>query len=142
MPSWSEARETRVAEEHNHPNQHPNVELSHLQKPGLTSSTAHLPPQETGVTEADLRPYAQRAPSPYTGPDFGAGAGSAPQQQQHYTGPDFSTPPSQNTYTAYAPSQSTKYEPTYAELGDTQSHTAYQGAHQTGSLQAGKPRDV
>lgn len=105
MPSWQEARETKI-EDHNHGGE--NVELGQLQKPAL-ASTMHLPPQQTGVTEMDSTPAPPRPQQPYTGPDFGA----APAHHSQYTGPDFSTP-SHTGYSAYTPSESTRYEPSNA----------------------------
>ena len=130
MPSWSEARDTRV-EDHSYKSD--NMEMGNLHRPGM-ASTAHLPPQESGVTQADSKPLSHRAPSPYTGPDFEAGVHQQHPIDQHYTGPDFSNPPSQTSYTAYAPSQSTKYEPTLAELGTTDSHTGYHGGQAAGRM--------
>ena len=128
MPSWTDARDTRV-EEHGTTNKHEDVEMGNLQKPAMVSTT-HLP-QHQGYSEADSHPVTgpHEVPTGYTGPDFGAGAGVA-QHQYQYTGPDFSTPPQhpQSTgYSAYAPSESTRYEPSHAndpqELGTTYSNT-------------------
>ena len=131
MPSWKDARETRV-EEHGIANKHGSVELGNLQKPAA-ANMAHIP-QQQGYNETDGHPETgpHEVPTAYTGPDFGAGAGAGHGQPQNhqYTGPDFSSP-SQNQqaadYFAYAPSESTRYEPSYAnepqELGTTYSNT-------------------
>ena len=131
MPSWKDARETKI-EEYGIADKHEDVEMGGLQKPGATS-TAHLP-QHQGYNETDGHPIngPHEAPTSYTGPDFGAGArtANAPLQNHEYTGPDFSAPSQhqQSTgYSAYAPSESTRYEPSYAnepqELGATYSNT-------------------
>ena len=146
MPSWSDARETKV-EEYGTTDKHEDVEMGHLHKQAM-ASTVNLP-QQKSQTET---------PTGYTGPDFGAGAGAGhaqPQhQQQQYTGPDFSSPTQyqhSTGYSAYAPSESTRYEPTYAnepqELGTTSSNPLPQptpsaqqgqGSNAPSILQAGR----
>ena len=178
MPSWQDARSTQV--EDHEPEHGQDVELGHLQKPAMASTT-HLAPQQHGYNEADSHPVRSphEAPAAYTGPDFTsntaaaatttttASAGTA--GATHYTGPDFSSPTatthyqspphSSNTaYSAYAPSESTRYEPSYAnephELGTTYSNTlpppspsaqhtgfAGQSGGAPGVLQAGRRPD-
>ncbi|KAG8532677.1 uncharacterized protein KY384_002554 [Bacidia gigantensis] len=147
MPSWGDARETRV-EDHEHKN---DMELGNLQKPA-TASMADLSqsqrPQHTAVSDLSHDTH-----TGYTGPDFGAGAGRAqpPPQHQQYTGPDFSAPSpgvphTQNTgYSAYAPSESTRYEPSHMnepqELGTTYDHipmSPHGGNGPPTALQAGR----
>lgn len=107
MPSWDAAQSKRVEQEGE------DMEMGQLEKPpkghgpmhsiGANTSSANLP-----RSEMDSHPVTQDGQlSPhYTGPDFGHGAGHA------YTGPDFGISHGQQTaYSAYAPSESTKYEP-------------------------------
>lgn len=134
MPSWQDARSTRVEDHEADHGQ--DVELGHLQKPAMASTT-HLAPQQHGYPEADTHPVRsphEAPPADYTGPDF-----SSPTQYQ---------PPHSNTaYSAYAPSESTRYEPSYVnephELGTTYSNTLpppSPSAQQTGFAgQSGAP---
>lgn len=165
MPSWQDARSARV--EDGEADHGPDVELAHLQRPAMASTT-HLP-QQHDYTEADSHPVRSphEALAPYTGPDFTTTtttpATSAGTAAAHYTGPDFSSPaqyqqPHSNTaYSAYAPSESTRYEPSQAnepqELGTTYSntlpppspsaqHTGFAGqSGAPGVLQAGRRPD-
>ena len=138
MPSWDAAKTRKVEQEIE------DVEMGHMEK----SPLGHKPMNSIGANrsstnllaphpEADSHPIApngQLSPH-YTGPDFGHGAGHP------YTGPDFSAGQGQDTsYSAYAPSESTKYEPSEPlELGTTYSNTMpppSPGAHQQGFGQA------
>jgi len=105
MPSWDATQSKRVEQEVE------EVEMGHLEKPSMghkpmnsiganTSSVNLLRPETDTMThDGQLSPH-------YTGPDFGHGAG------QSYTGPDFGVGRGQKTaYSAYAPSESTAYEP-------------------------------
>ncbi|MDI1489819.1 MAG: hypothetical protein OHK93_001017 [Ramalina farinacea] len=168
MPSWQDARSTRV-EDHEADHHGQDVELGHLQKPAMASTT-HLAPQQHGHTEADSHPVRSphEAPADYTGPDFTANATAKTSSAgaagaAHYTGPDFSSPTqyqqqhSNTAYSAYAPSESTRYEPSYVnephELGTTYSntlpppspsaqHTGFAGqSGAPGVLQAGRRPD-
>lgn len=135
MPSWDAAQRKRVEQEGE------DVELGQLEKP----SVGHRPMNSIGANSSSvnlLRPEMDSHPvtqdgqlSPhYTGPDFGHGAGHA------YTGPDFGVGHGQQTaYSTYAPSESTRYEPTGVnepqELGSNYSNTvppSSPGAHQQG----------
>lgn len=90
-----------------------DMEMGHLEKPPM----GHRPMNSIGANASSvnlLRPEMDGHPvtqsgqlSPhYTGPDFGHGAGHP------YTGPDFEAGHGQQTaYSAYAPSESTRYEP-------------------------------
>ena len=142
MPSWENAQKKHVEDD--------DVEMSHLEvpqekkpmlSPGANASTADLSNPRLGYTEAG------HPPADYTGPDFGHGAGHP------YTGPDFNSGIGQSHQTAYAPSESTRYEPSGAneplELGTTYSntlpppspsaqHTAFPPQHAPGVLQAGR----
>ena len=150
MPSWDGAQSKRIEQE--------DMEMGHLEKPpqghkpmssiGANSSSVNLLPPGSGYPEADSHPITQESQlSPhYTGPDFGHGAG------HRYTRPDFGVGHGQqNAYSAYAPSDSTKYEPSGTiepqELGTTYGNTLpppSPGAHQQkfgqapGVLQAGR----
>ncbi|KAL9127567.1 MAG: hypothetical protein Q9217_003584 [Psora testacea] len=135
MPSWKDAQNRRVEEQGTTNRAGEDMEMGKLQKPALASTT-NLPAQHEqqhgfSAAEADSNPVngPHEVPTVYTGPDFGVGAGEM--QHQQYTGPDFSTPPQQQqqsrAYSAYAPSESTLYEPSHAnepqELGTTYSNT-------------------
>ncbi|KAL9099661.1 MAG: hypothetical protein Q9163_004874 [Psora crenata] len=133
MPSWKDAQSRRVEDQGPPGLGHGgDMEMGNLQKPTMTSAT-HFPAQPQlqqhynhSAVEVDSRPItgSNTVSAGYTGPDFGAA------QHTAYTGPDFSTPPlqQQNTaYSAYAPSESTRYEPSHAnepqELGTTYNST-------------------
>ncbi|KAK4694362.1 hypothetical protein P7C71_g3212, partial [Lecanoromycetidae sp. Uapishka_2] len=145
MPSWDTAQSRRVEE----PGE--DVELGKLaptekgHRPmnsiGANSSSANLLPQHPNYAEADshpvtgpYEPHGNQLSPHYTGPDFGHGAGHP------YTGPDFSVGNGQQTsYSAYTPSESTRYEPSGVnepqELGTTYSNTPpppSPSAHQQG----------
>lgn len=139
MLMWDAAKSKKVEHEGN------DVEMGHLEKPGL----GQKPMGRLGANASSanlLHPQADNHPvnhdgqlSPhYTGPDFGHGPGHP------YTGPDFSDGHGQQTaYSAYAPSESTRYEPSGAndpqELGTTYSNTMpppSPGAQQQGFGQA------
>ena len=171
MPSWQDARSTRV-EDHEADHHGQDVELGHLQKPAMASTT-HLAPQQHGYTEADTHPVRsphEAPPADYTGPDFSTNTAAAATTTSasaagaaHYTGPDFSSPTqyqqqhNNTAYSAYAPSESTRYEPSYVnephELGTTYSntlpppspsaqHTGFAGqSGAPGVLQAGRRPD-
>ena len=132
MPSWKDAQDRRVVEE--------GVEMGNLQKPALASNTTTTLPSHstaaaaTAAAEADSYPVTgpHEVPTGYTGPDFNT------THQTAYTGPDFSASMAphhhhqydqqpQQAYSAYAPSESTRYEPSQAnepqELGTTYSNT-------------------
>ena len=109
MPSW-EAAKTRKVEA--------DMEMGHMEKPvlghrptnsmGANTSSVNLLQPSAGHTEMDNHPVTKEGQlSPhYTGPDFGHGAGHP------YTGPDFGIGNGHQTaYQPYAPSESTKYEP-------------------------------
>ena len=143
MPSWDAAKTRKV--EHDGE----DMEMGHMEKPSLghkpmnsiganTSSVSLLPPPSTHP-DADnnaITHDGQLSPH-YTGPDFGHGAGHP------YTGPDFGAGHGeQASYTAYAPSESTKYEPSGVNepqgLGTTYSNTLPPpslGANQQGFAQ-------
>ena len=122
MPSWENAQHKHVEDD--------DVEMSHLElpqekkpmlAPGANVSTADLsnPVGSKGAYVAHGQP-----PAGYTGPDFGHG------EDHSYTGPDFTSgigQGQQTPYSAYAPSQSTRYEPSGLneplELGTTYSNT-------------------
>lgn len=144
MPSWDAAQSRRVEQEGE------DVEMGHLEKPqlghrpmnsiGANTSSVNLLPPTSGFAEADSHPVThdgQLSPH-YTGPDFGHGKGHP------YTGPDFGVGSGQQiAYSAYAPSESTKYEPSGVnepqEMGTTYSNTMpppSPGAHQQGFGQA------
>ena len=117
MPSWNQAQSRKIEED--------DVEMGHidLQKNGLmnNASSADVSHGPHGYSEVENHPVKEN----YTGPDFGAvdtsyggaGAGAA---QHPYTGPDFTAP---KAYAPYAPSESTRYEPSGVnhpqELGTT-----------------------
>ena len=155
MPSWDGAKTRKIEQEGDH------VEMGHLEKPtqghrpmgsiGANSSSMNLLASNGAHKEEMGHPISQDGQSSqisphYTGPDFGHGAGHP------YTGPDFGTVPEKQTaYTAYAPSESTNYEPAGVndrqELGTTYSNTlpppspnAHQQAfgHAPSVLQAGR----
>lgn len=131
MPQWEQSQNRKVADD---------VELGRIEPqqkapmlvPGANASTAHM----RSYSEVDSHPvqgpfqlpaHPSEVPTGYTGPDFGHGAG-APPPAHPYTGPDFGVGQGQPTgYSAYAPSQSTVYEPSGVnepqELGTTYSHT-------------------
>lgn len=133
MPSWENAQKKHVEDY--------DVEMSRLDvpqekkpmlAPGANASTADLSNPKLGYTEADSHPVVPngangahgQTPAGYTGPDFGHGA------DHHYTGPDFTSgvgQGQQTSYSAYAPSESTRYEPSGVneplELGTSYSHT-------------------
>ena len=138
MPSWDASKSRKVEQDGD------DVEMGHVEKQaighkpmnslGANTSSVNLLQPHAGLTEKDNDPVAHNGQlSPhYTGPDFGHGAGHA------YTGPDFGVGHGQQTaYSSYAPSESTKYEPSGAnepqEIGTTYSNTlppASPGAHQ------------
>ncbi|KAL2045035.1 hypothetical protein N7G274_002810 [Stereocaulon virgatum] len=147
MPSWDNARTTKVETPGD------DMEMGKLGPQGhnAMSNTANnassvnlLPPGQTqGYVEADSHPVSPH----YTGPDFGHGAGHP------YTGPDFLGRDQNTAYKGYAPSMSTRYEPTGVneaqELGTTYSNTmpppspsahqqSFQGQHAPSVLQAGR----
>ena len=159
MPSWDNAQKKHVEAD--------DVEMSRLEvpqeknpmlAPGADASTTDLSNTRLGYTEADSNPAglygahgAQgQPPIGYTGPDFGHGAGHA------YTGPDFTSGigrGQQTAYSAYTPSESTRYEPSevneHLELGTTYSntlpppspsaqHTSFPPQHAPTILQAGR----
>lgn len=130
MPSWDNAQKKHVEDE--------DVEMSHLEAPqeknpmlapGADASTADLSNSRLGYSGGDSHPVGpygaqEQPPAGYTGPDFGHGAG------QPYTGPDFTSglgQGQQTSYSAYTPSESTKYEPSRVNepltLGTTYSNT-------------------
>lgn len=133
MPSWENAQHKHVEDD--------DVEMSHLElpqekkpmlAPGASVSTTDLSDPRLGYTEADSHPVGPngahvahgQAPAGYTGPDFSHGA------DHSYTGPDFTSGNGQGhhaSYSAYAPSESTRYEPSGVneplELGTTYSNT-------------------
>lgn len=110
MPSWDSAQSKRVED-------HDDMELGHLPPPqpgstGPDASTTNLAHPNPGYAEADSHPVN----GPHEVPTVG------------YTGPDFGVPHGQQTaYSAYTPSESTRYEPSRLnepqELGTTYSHT-------------------
>lgn len=125
MPSWENAQHKHVEDD--------DVEMSHLEvpqeknpmlAPGASVSTTDLSDPRLGYTKAESHPIGPngahvghgQAPADYTGPDFSHGA------DHSYTGPDF-----KSSYSAYAPSESTRYEPSGVneplELGTTYSNT-------------------
>jgi len=144
MPSWDTAKTRKVEQESE------NMEMGHMEKSmpghkpmnsiGANTSSVNLLAPTSGHAETDSHPITHNGQlSPhYTGPDFGHGAGHP------YTGPDFGVGHGQQTaYNAYAPSESTKYEPSGVnesqELGTTYSNTMpppSPGAHQQGFGQA------
>ena len=159
MPSWENAQKKHVEDD--------DVEMSRLDvpqekkpmlAPGANASTADLSNPRLGYTEADSYPVGPsgatgahgQKPAGYTGPDFGPGA------DNHYTGPDFTSGAGQGqqtSYSAYAPSESTRYEPSGVneplELGTTYSHalpppspsaqhTGFPPQHAPSVLQAGR----
>jgi len=118
MPSWDAAKSGRVEHDGTHPGEDMEMgELEPRKVPGTTGTpTAESP--VPGYTEADGHAVVStRLPAGYTGPDFGVGhdqntphgGGQGQQQHQPYTGPDFTSQPT--GYAAYAPSESTRYEP-------------------------------
>ena len=133
MPSWENAQKKHVEDD--------DVEMSRLDvpqekkpmlAPGANASTADLSNPRLGYTEADSHPVGPngangahgQTPAGCTGPDFGPGT------DDHYTGPDFTSGVGHGqhtSYSAYAPSESTRYEPSGVneppELGTTYSHT-------------------
>ena len=155
MPSWENAQKKRVEDD--------DMEMSHLEvpqekkpmlAPGANASTADLSNPKPGYNEAESLPVGPNGahgqpPAGYTGPDFGHGAGHP------YTGPDFTSGigrGQQISYSAYAASESTRYEPSGVneplELGTTYSntqpsskasaqHTGYPPQHAPSVLQAG-----
>ena len=159
MPSWENAQKKHVEDD--------DVEMSRLEvpqeknpmlAPGADASTADLSNPRFGHHETDSHPGGpygahgpqRQPPADYTGPDFGHGAGHP------YTGPDFGSgigQRQQTSYSAYAPSESTRYEPSGVneplELGTNYSntlsppsasvqHTGYPAQHGPGVLQAGQ----
>ena len=159
MPSWENAQKKRVEDD--------DVEMSHLEvpqekkpmlAPGANASSADLTNSRIGQTEADSHPVGsygthgvnEQPPAGYTGPDFGHGL------DHPYTGPDFSSAighGQQTSYSAYTPSESTRYEPSGVneplELGTTYSntlpppspsaqHTGFPPQYAPGVLQAGR----
>ena len=146
MPSWDNASKKRVEDD---------VEMSHLDvpqekkpmlAPGANASSADLSNPKLGYTEVEAHPVGSngaygahgQAPAGYTGPDFGHGT------DHHYTGPDFNSGIGQGqstSYSAYAPSESTRYEPSGVnkplELGTTYNNTQ-QPQHAPSVLQAGR----
>lgn len=159
MPSWENAQKKHVEDD--------DVEMSRLEAPqeknpmlasGADASTADLSNPRPGYTGGDSHPVGshsaygaqEHTPAGYTGPDFGHGAG------QPYTGPDFTSgigQGQQTSYSAYTPSESTRYEPTGANepqtLGTTYSntlpppspsaqHTGFPPQYASGILQAGR----
>lgn len=158
MPSWENAQKKHIEED--------DVEMSRLEipqeknpmlAPGANASAADLSNPRFGYSEADsplVGPYGAhhaqgQPPAGYTGPDFGHDAG-------HYTGPDFTSgigQGQQTSYSAYTPSESTRYEPNGTneplELGTTYSntlpppsstaqHTGFPPQHAPSVLQAGR----
>ncbi len=136
MPSWDAAQSKRVEQEGE------DMEMGRLDKPSMEqrpmkSFGANASSVNLLRPEMDSHPvtqFGQLSPH-YTGPDFGHGAGHA------YTGPDFGPGHGQQTaYSAYAPSESTKYEPSGVnepqELGTQYSTTVLPpsspGAHMPG----------
>ena len=114
--------------------------------PGANASAADLSNPKLGYTEVESHPVGSsgaygahgQAPAGYTGPDFGHGA------DHHYTGPDFNSGIAQGqptSYSAYAPSDGTRYEPSGVneplELGTTYSNTQ-QPQYAPSVLQAGR----
>lgn len=146
MPSWDAAKTRKVEHEH----EGEDLEMGHLEKPmrghnfmnsiSANTSSVNLLQPNGSHTRDDSHPVTKEGQlSPhYTGPDFGHGAGHA------YTRPDFGVGHGQQTaYAAYAPSESTKYEPTGVnepqEMGTTYNNTVPPpgpGAHQQGLGQA------
>ena len=146
MPSWDNASKKRVEDD---------VEMSHLDvpqekkpmlAPGANASTADLSNPKFGYTEVESHPVGSngaygahgQAPAGYTGPDFGHGV------DHHYTGPDFNSgigQPQPTSYSAYAPSDGTRYEPSGVneplELGTTYGNIQ-QPQHAPSVLQAGR----
>ena len=146
MPSWDNAQKKRVEDD---------VEMSHLEvpqekkpmlAPGSNASTADLSNPRLGYTEADSHAVGLKgaygahgqAAAGYTGPDFGQGP------DHHYTGPDFTSGMGQGhqtSYSAYAPTESTRYEPSGVneplELGTTHNDTL-PPQHAPSVLQAGR----
>ncbi|KAL6714615.1 hypothetical protein ACLMJK_008040 [Lecanora helva] len=138
MPSWDTAKTRQVEQEGDH------MEMGHMEK----SPLGHRPMNSIGANASStnlLQPHANHAESDnhtvtqngqlsphYTGPDFGHGAGHP------YTGPDFGGVGhgQQTAYTAYAPSESTRYEPSGAnepqELGTTYNNTQAPSVLQAG----------
>ena len=131
MPSWDAAPNKRVEHEVE------DVEMGHLEKPpighkpmhsiGANSSSLNLLKGQEDQNDA-LAHDGHLSPH-YTGPDFGYGAGHP------YTGPKFDSE-QRTAYSAYAPSESTRYEPSEPqELGTTYNNTVPPpgpGAHQQG----------
>ena len=127
MPSWDNAKTRKVEQEGD------DMEMGHLEKQSMghkpmnsiganTSSVNLLQPNPSHTDNHPVTQNGQLSPH-YTGPDFGHGAGHP------YTGPDFGAAHGQQTaYTAYNPSESTRYEPSGAneplEMGTTYSNTA------------------
>lgn len=159
MPSWENAQKKHIEDD--------DMEMSHLEVPqeknpmlasGADASTADLSNSRLGYNEAGSHPVGPygvhgaqgQPPAGYTGPDFGHGAGHP------YTGPDFTSgigQAQQTSYSAYTPSESTRYEPSGVneplELGTTYSntlpppspsaqHTGFPPQHAPSVLQAGR----
>ena len=119
MPSWDAAQSKRI-EEPGRDMEMGNLE-PHERRPmladGANASNVNLSHPIQGYAEADSHPVPgpyevhgtqAQPPAGYTGPDFGHGAGHP------YTGPDFGAgygAGQQTAYSAYAPSESTRYEP-------------------------------
>lgn len=132
MPSWDAAKSRRVEDNESHE----DMEMGRIETHKASAiSSAPIAP---GHVEADG--HAVHGPheiSAYTGPDFGAehdrqtSYGDTQALQHAYTGPDFGAGHAPSTaYSAYAPSESTEYEPSRAnkpysaqEVGTTYSNT-------------------
>ena len=161
MPSWDTAQSRRVEDSGDDVEMGKLAPLSEkghrpMNSIGANSSSANLLPQNPHIAEADSHPasvshevHEEQLSPHYTGPDFGHGAGHP------YTGPHFDDTHGQKVaYSAYAPSESTRYEPSDVnepqELGTTYSNTlpppspsahqqGFQGQSQAPSvLQAGR----
>lgn len=115
MPSWDAAKSKRVEDDGAHEE---DMEMGRIEPP--TASAGSRAPIVPGHVEADGHAIhgPHEVPSGYTGPDFGTeygrktSYGGRQGPQYAYTGPDFgagNTP--SNAYSAYAPSESTRYEP-------------------------------
>ena len=148
MPSWNNATERKVLQMDG-PHDEEEVEMGKLdpqkapmlahQAPAPTTS---MPYQQRGATQGgDLgNPYGQSSPA--NGDPYSHVSPTGPQQ---YHSPDdlitHHSPPPQQAYSAYTPSESTRYEPS-SVYGGQETGTAYHpqapyGNHTPSALQAG-----
>ena len=163
MPSWEHAMSKRVVDD----KADNDLELGHLrpehvhneQKAPMMSNAStvdlSLPPMTHGNSGHHSAKPSTNQPEIYTGPDFGVsspghgtdtsygGAAISPavrDQKSAYTGPDFFSQP--KSYTAYAPSESMRYDPSGAnelqEMGTTYTQQQQQHAGAPSVLQAGQ----